>query len=253
MVFIGVILLAIGLLLLYGLSTWLGIALGSFSDWLVALAIIGWLVTLLTVPWDIHFKAREVVATAAQSKQDGIAVDAAQVRYAELLARRSLWVALVLHGISGVVLYILAIVQLGLVGYVGAIAAVVLSVVRPAIAFYEFLAARLASIRTSVTYPREDVLELRQRVKALEDNLSTLNERLNPDDPLSWANKQSNAWEATRQDLARLEANQRQLAATQAQDAERLARQTEQAIAQLSADSQFLSQVRELIRFVKEA
>ncbi len=253
MLFVGIVLLGILLVLLYGLTEWLGITIGSFSDWLVALAIIGWLATLITVPWDIHFKAREVVATAAQSEKDGIAVDAAQVRYAKLLARRSLWVALALHGVSGVVLYVLAIVQLGLVGYVGAIAAVVLSAVRPAIAFYEFLADRLASIRTNVTYPREDVMELRRRVMNLEEGLSSLTERLDPDNSLSWASKQSATWEATRQDLARLEANQRQLAATQAQDAERLARQTEQAIAKLSADSQFLSQVRELIRFVKEA
>lgn len=194
-----------------------------------------------------------MIATAAHSQDAGIGVDAAQIRYVKLLAQRALWVALALHSLSALVLYSLAITQLGLVGYIGAIASVLLTVVRPVIAFYRFLTDRLAAIRTQVTYPRQDVVELRRRVETLETSLTTIQASLDTTDPLSWAAKQSQAWEATRQDLAAIQATQRQLAATQAQDTERLARQTEQAIAQLSADGRFLSQVRELIRFVKEA
>lgn len=45
----------ISLLLLFGLAQVLGIAVGSLGDWLIAIAIIGWLATIVTIPWDIYF------------------------------------------------------------------------------------------------------------------------------------------------------------------------------------------------------
>lgn len=56
-----------------------------------------------------------------------------------------------------------------------------------------------------------------------------------------------------RKDLSRLGANVEDLRATNALDHDRLAHESRQAIAQLSADSQFLEQVREIIRFFKSA
>ena len=60
-------------------------------------------------------------------------------------------------------------------------------------------------------------------------------------------------WEETRKGLAQLEASMAQLEAHNNAEHQRLARDSENAIAQLTADSQFLDNVREIIRFFKTA
>ncbi|MGE5658933.1 MAG: hypothetical protein ACM37W_20250, partial [Actinomycetota bacterium] len=100
---------AILLLLIFSILQWLHIPAGSFIDWIIAIAAFEWLLLIVTVPWNIHFEAKAVLAEAAESTQKGIAVDEKQVKYVTILARRSLWVAIALHLISAVVLYTLAL------------------------------------------------------------------------------------------------------------------------------------------------
>ncbi|MCE2975247.1 MAG: hypothetical protein LW851_02860 [Pseudanabaena sp. CoA8_M7] len=57
----------------------------------------------------------------------------------------------------------------------------------------------------------------------------------------------------TRKDLAKLGVNIENLRATNERDHDRLSRESRQAIAQLSTDSQVLEHVREIIRFFKGA
>ena len=50
------------LLLIFAILQWLDIPAGSFIDWVIAIATFEWLLLIVTVPWNIHFEAKEVLA-----------------------------------------------------------------------------------------------------------------------------------------------------------------------------------------------
>ncbi|QMS87474.1 hypothetical protein HUN01_07730 [Nostoc edaphicum CCNP1411] len=237
----------------FGLLQWLHIPAGNFLDWVIGGASFWWLLVIVTVPWNVHFQAKEVLAEAAQSTEKGIPVDEKQVKYVTLLAKRSLWVAIALHLFSAVGLYTLAVTGISTVGYISSGAALLLTILRPAIRAYEYLYARLAMIRQEWKYPREDIFELRDRFSILEQKIQSLEDQLNPEQPYSLAATQQRFAEETRRDLARIAANVEELRATNQTEHERLAREARNAIAQLSTDGQFLDHVREIIRFFKTA
>ncbi|MGJ5634500.1 hypothetical protein [Nostoc sp. CALU 1950] len=237
----------------FGLLQWLHIPAGNFLDWVIGGASFWWLLVIVTVPWNVHFQAKEVLAEAAQSTEKGIPVDEKQVKYVTLLAKRSLWVAIALHLFSAVGLYTLAVTGISTVGYISSGAALLLTILRPAIRAYEYLYARLAMIRQEWKYPREDIFELRDRFSILEQKIQSLEDQLNPEQPYSLSATQQRFAEETRRDLARIAANVEELRATNQTEHERLGREARNAIAQLSTDGQFLDHVREIIRFFKTA
>ncbi|OYD93354.1 hypothetical protein CDG76_22075 [Nostoc sp. 'Peltigera membranacea cyanobiont' 210A] len=237
----------------FGLLQWLHIPAGNFLDWVIGGASFWWLLVIVTVPWNVHFQAKEVLAEAAQSTEKGIPVDEKQVKYVTVLAKRSLWVAIALHLFSAIGLYTLAVTGISTVGYISSGAALLLTILRPAIRAYEYLYARLAMIRQEWKYPREDIFELRDRFSILEQKIQSLEDQLNPEQPYSLSATQQRFAEETRRDLARIAANLEELRATNQTEHERLGREARNAIAQLSTDGQFLDHVREIIRFFKTA
>ena len=237
----------------FGLTQWLNLPFGNFIDWVIGLSIFVWLIIIVTVPWNVYFQSKSVLNQAEISQERGINVDENQLPYVRSLAKRSLILAISLHGISAIALYIFASSGIGAIGYVGAIAALLLTILRPAISAYEYVAQRLSAISRQIDYPREDVMELRQRFSNLEESLRQINEQLNPESPYSWVSKHEQLATETRKDLSRLSANIEDLRATNDRDHDRLLRESRQAIAQISTDSQFLEQVREIIRFFKSA
>jgi hypothetical protein len=245
--------LGVLVLLVFGVLQWLHVPAGSFIDWAIAVAVFEWLLVIVTVPWNIHFEAKAVLDEAAMSVQKGIAVDDKQVEYARVVAKRSLIVAIALHLLSAAGLYALSATGITAVGYVSSGAALLLTILRPAVRTYEYLAARLAMIRQEFNYPREDVWELRNRFNNLEETVKHLDEQMDPEEPYSWVATLQRYQDETRKDLARLAASFEELRATNETQHERLSRESQQAIAQLTTDGQFLDHVREIIRFFKTA
>jgi hypothetical protein len=241
------------LLLVFAILQWLHIPAGSFIDWVIAIAIFEWLLLIVTVPWNIHFEAKEVLAQAAESTEKGIPVDEKQVKYVTVLASRSLWVAVGLHLLSAIVLYALAATGISAVGYLSSGAALLLTILRPAIRAYQYLAARLTMIRSQFFYPREDIVELRNRFGNLESIVKNLEAIFNSEDPNSWVAVQERQQEATRRELTRLAASIENLRSTNQAEHTQLARDAESAIAQLTDDGKFLNHIREILRFFKEA
>ncbi|WP_066381090.1 hypothetical protein [Anabaena sp. CA = ATCC 33047] len=240
-------------LLGFGVLQWFHVPAGSFLDWVIGGASFWWLLVIVTVPWNIHFQAKQVLAEAAQSQEKDIPVDDRQVQYVQVLAKRSLWLALGLHLLSAIGLYTLAATGISAVGYISSGAALLLTILRPAIRAYEYLYARLTMISQEWKYPREDIVELRQRFFELEQKVQVLEEQLNLEQPYSLAATQQRFSEETRRDLAKIAANLEELRATNQTEHERLSREARNAIAQLSTDGQFLDHVREIIRFFKTA
>ena len=139
------------------------------------------------------------------------------------------------------------------VGYISSGAALLLTILRPTVRLYEYLATRLAAIRQEFQYPRQDIYELRDRLGNLEMNVKRIEEKLDPEEPYSWVATQQRYWEESRKDVARLGASLEQLQAQNEAEHQRLRRESESAIAQLSTDGQFLDHVREIIRFFTTA
>lgn len=169
------------------------------------------------------------------------------------LAKRSLWLAIALHLVSAVALYILAATGISAVGYISSGAALLLTLLRPAISAYEYLYARLIMIRQGFTYAREDILELRNRFAEIEQKVQSLEDQLNPEQPYSLVANNQRFSEETRKELARVVASLEELRAINHTEHERISREARNAIAQLSTDGQFLDHVREIIRFFKSA
>ncbi|MEG3939555.1 hypothetical protein QT995_15505 [Microcoleus sp. S36b_A3] len=241
------------LLLIFAILQWLHVPAGSFIDWVIAIAIFEWLLLIVTVPWNVHFEAKEVLAQAAESTKKNIAVDHEQVKYVNVLVRRSLFVAIGLHLGSAIVLYALAATGISAVGYLSSGAALLLTVMRPAIRGYQYLAQRLRTIRSQFLYPREDIVELRSRFASLESTVKDLSNQFSLNNPNSWVAVQEREQQATTRELTNLSASLQSLQAKNQAEHTKLARDAESAIAQLTDDGQFLNHVREIIRFYKEA
>ncbi|WP_068814951.1 hypothetical protein [Phormidesmis priestleyi] len=241
------------LLLLFGGLHWLQIPTGSFVDWAIAVACFGWLLAIVTIPWNIYFDAKEALAEAALSDEKGIPVDQNQVDYIRVVAQRSKWVVIALHIFSAIGLYGLAAKGISQVGYLSSGAASLLTGLRPAVRTYRYFATRIATLREQFRYPREDVIELRSRFQQLEATVERLASQLDPDEPSSWVSIQQRQSEAIRHDLTNVAASQEDLRSTNQAEHTQLSREAKQAIAQLTTDGQFLDHVREMIRFFKTA
>ncbi len=241
------------ILVIFAILQWLHLATGNFVDWIIAIAMFEWLLIIVTIPWNIYFEAREVSAEADISRKKQIQVDEEQVQYAQKIARWALAIALSLHLFSALGFYWLATVNISVLGYVSSGAALLLTFLRPIIRGYQYLAAKLASIRQQLQYPREDVLELRHQLSKMVDRVKHLEEQLDPEEPYSWATTLNRHWQETRKDLDNLAVTQTELSRQNQAEHQRLERKAEDAIAQLSEDSQFLNHAREIIRFFKTA
>ncbi|MDX2271285.1 MAG: hypothetical protein NW237_04965 [Cyanobacteriota bacterium] len=244
-------------LIVFGLLHWLDVPAGQLADWALGLASFWWLLVIVTVPWNIYFQAKEVLAEAQLSLENRIAVDTQQLSYVRQTQKGSLRLAIVLHIVSAVVLYGLAATGVSSVGYISGGLALLLTALRPTVRAYEYVALRLQTVQQQVNYPREDVVELRQRVVHLENRLDLGNYD-------SWASEQQRQQSflqeqqqelkiETRRELAELGVQVQRLQASNQEEHRQLAQEARQAIAQISADGQFLEHVREIIRFFKSA
>jgi hypothetical protein len=252
--FLGILtgLTVLVLLLFTGLRL-LQLPVGTLLDWVTGIGVFWWLAGVVVLPWDTHFAAKDVLEEARQSRAKGIAVSEETVTFARRLAQRFLWLAVGLHLFTALALYLLAYYQLTAVGYAASVAALLLTFVRPGQRAYAHLSRRLQALSHQIHYPREDVVELRERVMALETDLKQLSAALDQAEPGAWAYEQGQAQAYLRQQLDRLDSRLEELTRQNSRDHEALARQSAADIARLSEDAQFLNQVRELIRFVKSA
>jgi xanthosine utilization system XapX-like protein len=240
-------------LVVFFILQWLQIPAGNLIDWLIGVASFYWLLAIVTIPWNVYFDAKEVIVEAAISQDKNIPVDPKQINYVQQVAKWSIAVAIALHLISAIILYLLAFWGISMVGYITSLAALLLTFLRPAMRGYQYLATRLSMIRKQIKYPREDVVELRGRVKNIELQVTQLQQQLNLNNPKSFASIQQEQIGELKQKLLHLTNSLEQLININQREHEELLRESQNAIAQLTEDSQFLGHVKEIIRFVKTA
>lgn len=240
-------------LVVYGLLQWMNVSTGHFIDWIIGIASFWWLSIIVTLPWNMHFKAKEILKEASISRKKSIKINEDEIEYAKKLSKRSLLAAIILHLLSAIGLYALAVFKISSIGYISSGAALLLTGLRPAIRAHEYAMQRLFSIRRKLFHPREDVIELRGRVRSIEDRVKSIEKQLDVKNNGSLAANHHRDMEAFRNDLIKVRVSVNDLRVNNESEHEHLTREAQNAIAQLSEDGRFLGNVREIIRFVKSA
>jgi len=165
---------------LLGLNTiqHLGISPISSLDWLMGTVCLVWLVIVLKVPWDLYFQAQSVHFEIKRSHERGVPVIAGREPYINQLRRRLGWLAVGCHLASALLVAGITRYTGGQVGYLFAVFYLVSTAFRPAAAGYAYLYEKLRNIATEVRYPREDIVEVRDRLKVQEDKTESLDKRV---------------------------------------------------------------------------
>jgi hypothetical protein len=240
-------------IVMFGALRYFQIPTGHLTDWIIGLATAWWLLMIVTVPWNVYFEAKGVAAESEQSGKIGIIVNTEDASYVTTVARRALMTAIVLHLLSAIALFSLSALAISPVGYIGSACALLLTALRPSVRAYEYLWQRLNDIKHRIHYPREDVLQLRQRVEMLETRTEVVEHELDASRPTSFAARQSAEILELSQSYRRIAQTQDSLQDENRREHIKLARDAEQSIAKISADTQFLDHVREIVRLIKSA
>lgn len=228
----------------YGVYAYVsGTAIGSVEDWIVGICSFIWLLIIVTIPWNAHFKAREVLDEAAISKRKNILVIDETLAYAQKIAKRSFIVAIALHVVSALVLFVIAASGYSVVAYYAAALMILFALVRPAIRFYDYLDKRLNAIKVEFIYPRDDVYELVARMEETRSKTIQIEELLSNDpEKDSWRND-------TDKKIADAQQRDKELYNEIVMLREELNRR----FATIEGDSKLIESVRELISFIKKA
>ncbi|GGM65724.1 hypothetical protein GCM10007977_079130 [Dactylosporangium sucinum] len=217
------------------LLAWLGKLAGVSVSTLVsvgaALAALMWMVVLVTLPWNLYFDARRIIAENAISRARGIEVPAAQDVEAGRIARWMLRFAIGGHLVTAAGTALFAVVSGELVGYYLAGFYLLSTALRPAGAYFGHLRERVTSLRRESTHPRDDVVSLQATVRELTTAVDALKQELGD----------------VQEHAARLEDGQRE----QRRANEQLARRIETTIDGISDHQELLTGMRALIRMIR--
>lgn len=249
------VLIAISIILIgiYVTLHMLHIPAGTMIDWIVGIVAFWWLTGITTLPWNMYFTAKDLLDDAEISAKKGITIDQEDVAYAKKKSKLFLRIALILHVVSAVALYLLAFFGISSIGYFAAIVAVVLTFVRPSYRLYDYIIGRLQNMQRKILYPREDVYELRAEIIKQTERIDALVYLLDMEKEESWASRTTHELKKIAAHSKKVEQELEQLHVSNDKAHADLSTKTQQEIAKLSEDAQFLNQAREVIRFFKNA
>jgi xanthosine utilization system XapX-like protein len=137
----------------------------------IGLVFLGWLVVLVTLPWNLHFRAKEVLAEMAQARSGGVQVDAAREAEAARMARRALRLSIGGHVVSGAIIAVGSWFYAEQLGYYFAALYLLSTFFRPAFEYHRYQRERLSQLSAEVRYPRNDVIRLAEEVRAAAGDL----------------------------------------------------------------------------------
>lgn len=238
--FVAIVLLT---LLVFGILHWTNLPF-TFLDWVISITLFWWLLLITTVPWNLHFKAKEVLSDGKDSKEAEIEVREQDMAYAKKVARTYLIVAILLHIGSFAGFYYLAESGISVVGYYGAGAALLLTALRPSVRLYEYITYRLRQMQERIHFPREDVISLTYEVRGITHKIEDFKSEM--ENAKAQRKEQDQKLQELRQ---RIQGWYDEMLNKQ----QHIVKETEQKMATLSEDAAFLNQVRQLLRFIKEA
>lgn len=245
-----------GLLLLTALAL-AAAFLARYLGWLdgrtlldVGMAAVGLLGLGLIVklPWDLYMQARGLVADQRESRERGIEVADAELRYAKRTARRLLAACLGLHSVTALTIALGTRFSGGQLGYWFAGFFLLATFFRPAVAVYGHLRARLTELRSRTRFPREDAVALRMRVEELEGRLER---SIDSQDAVRLEHAEASERLSRRVDS--LDREHRARTAAFEDQVDRVLRELERTVDRLTEDREILSGIRAFVRAVKDA
>lgn len=160
------------------LFTWLGRLAGVPVSTLLTIGAgavaLGWLVVLVTLPWNLYFAARRAAAEMAVSRGRGITVPAAYGGEARQIGRRMLWFALGAHAATALAAGLIAYVSGRALGYYFAGFYLLSAGVRPAVAYFAHVRERITAMTRESRHPRDDIASLKLKVDVVADTQNEL-------------------------------------------------------------------------------
>lgn len=236
-------------LAVYAILVWLGHPAGSFTDWLIGLAGFWWLLGIVTIPWNIHFRAKEVSRDIDVSKTRGLTSDQGDTDLVKRIAQRSLYGALLIHALTAIGFASLSYFEITEIGWAGCIAALALTAARPAARLYAYTLNLLSQTSERIRFPIDDIRDVKDRLAVLEQKI----EALDLQNPESWASRVN--WDAgkLRSEVQSQRVELETFRETNDRDHRVIARDAERIGERVSEDIQFLGHVREMIQFLKNA
>jgi hypothetical protein len=160
------------------LFAWLGrlagVPLATTASIGVGGVALAWLIVLVTLPWNLYFSARQVVAEIAVSRERGITVPPAHDAEAGRIARRMLWFALGAHAGTAALAAVIAFVSGARVGYYFSGAFLLSTAIRPAAAYLAHVRERINALTRESTHPRDDVASLKRGVDLVAGSVREL-------------------------------------------------------------------------------
>ncbi|KUO07970.1 hypothetical protein [Streptomyces sp. DSM 15324] len=136
-----------------------------------------WLTLLLTLPWNLCFRAHAVLAEIAVSREKGMEISEARDAEAARIARVMFRSAVAGHVVTAAVVLAVTWATGAFTGYWFAAFFLLSTFFRPAGAYFGQLRRRLGTLLKEVTYPRDDVVELRARLDRAETGTRVLEEK----------------------------------------------------------------------------
>lgn len=243
------------------LFAWLGRLAGVPASTLLTVgggvAALMWTVVLVTLPWNLHFDARQVLRENAVARSRGIDVPPEQDREAGTIARRTLWLALGGHLVTAAVTAVFALATGAVAGYYLATFFLLTTAVRPATAFLRHLRVRLTVLGRANRFPRDDVAAVKLELGSVSSAVDVLRTRV------------EDAFRAVNDDLARLRRqvtdDVSRVETTQAADrsasrdrdaelrgrVEQMARRIEATLDGISDHQELLTGIRALVRMIR--
>ena len=240
-------------LIIFGVVRWMGIDPGQIKDWIVGFFIFWWLVVVVTLPWNLYFSAKGLLANSERAIKNGRPIKDSELVYLKRWAKFSIILAIGLHLVTALVLTYLQYSGFSSLGYIGASAAILLMGFRPAVRAYDYLMSRLRNIGREIDYPADNVETLLDKCEQLEQKLRLINEQLNLEEQSSWAANLVSQVSAQAAEQEQLRIQLEDFRRTNNEEHRILARDAESAAAQVAEDGKVLNHVREIVRFFKEA
>lgn len=161
-----------------GVALWRDVPPELLLTWGAGGAALIWLIIVVSLPWNLHFRAREVLAELRRSAAAGIQVTDEQIAFAERVKRVTLTTSLGLHILSALVALGLAVLGDQPLGYPFAGFYLLSCLVRPMIAAMQQVRRRLETIADDTRFPRDDVMKLRGMVEAHEAAVTRFEEEI---------------------------------------------------------------------------
>lgn len=206
-------------------------------DWAMGGLCLLWLIVILKVPWDLYLQAHEAAFELRRSRERALSLADGRESEVAHLRRRLGWVAVGAHLASAALVAGVSALSGGTLGYYFAGFYLVATLFRPAGAVYVFLSRRLRAIVAEARYPREDIVEVRQRLGAAECEARRLREGLD------------GAMEAHRREAEERAAETRQIR----ESVHAIGRELETTVSRLTDNQEVIRGIQAFVRLVSQS